>query len=134
MTSLTSDPPCWVDAPREGTNNAEDFMKTFLWLLGSGALQQGDILCMDNAAIHFARDIRETLVGMASVCRVHIMFLPTYSPELNPCELVFQWVKARLRLDSVCEPLWKRAQFFFAQVTRDLMVRWYKHCLTFPHQ
>ena len=109
-------------------------MKTFLWLLGSGALQQGDILFMDNAAIHFARDIRETLVGMTSVCRVHIMFLPTYSPELNPCELVFQWVKARLRLDSVCEPLWKRAQFFFAQVTRDLMVRWYKHCLTFPHQ
>ena len=83
---------------------------------------------MDNAAIYFARDIRETLVGMASVCRVHIMFLPTYSPELNPCELVFQWVKARLRLDSVCEPLWKRAQFFFVSLSPIN-----KYLLNVPH-
>ena len=86
---------------------------------------------MDNAAI---KDIRDVLVGMAQVFRVHIMFLPTYSPELNPCELVFQWVKAKLRLDNSSEPLWKRAQFFFEQVTRDVMIQWYKHILTFPHQ
>ena len=117
MTSLTSDPPCWVDAPREGINNVEDFVRTFLWLLQAGALQENDILFMDNAAIHFARDIRETLVGMAAVFRVQIMFLPTYSPELNPCELVFQWVKARLRLD-------KAASHCGGELTRDLMVQW----------
>ena len=66
MTSLTSEPPCWVDAPREGTNSADDFVRTILWLLGAGALQQNDILFMDNAAIHFAKDIRETLMGLAA--------------------------------------------------------------------
>ena len=85
-----------------------------------------------NSAIHYANDIRDILVGMAQVFRVHIMFLPTYSPELNPCELVFQWVKAKLRHDKSNEALWRRAQF--QEVTRGLMVQWHRHILAFPHE
>ena len=89
---------------------------------------------MDNAAIHFAKDIRDILTGLAAVFRVNLAFLPTYSPELNPDELVFQWVKAKLRHDKSNAPLWQRAQLYFSQVTRELMVQWYKHILSFPHQ
>ena len=133
MTSLTSSPPCWVDAPREGTNSAEDFVRVIIWLLESGALREGDILFMDNAAIHFAADIRDTLVAMARIHRVELMFLPTYSPKLNPCELVFQWVKAQLRLSKAEGPLWRRAQHYFMMVTQEMMMAWYRHCLAFPH-
>ena len=61
-----------MDAPREGTNSSDDFVKTFLWLLGAGALQQNDILFMDNAAIHFAEDTRETLLGLAAKLISHV--------------------------------------------------------------
>ncbi|KAA1115325.1 hypothetical protein PGT21_050168 [Puccinia graminis f. sp. tritici] len=51
------------------------------------------ILVLDNAGIHGGARV-------ARLCRnagVHIVYLPTYCPELNPIELVFSQVKSKLR-------------------------------------
>ena len=74
MTSLTSDPPCWVDALRAGTNDARDFMETMLWLLENGALPAGSILVMDNARIHDAASIRGVLASRPLWERVQQLF------------------------------------------------------------
>ena len=134
MTSLTSDMPCWVDAPRAGNNDAIDFMGTMLWLLENGALPSGAIILMDNARIHDAASIRDDLAGLLNLNNVHLAFLPAYSPELNPCELVFAWVKEKLRVSYAPNlALWERVQGMFAQVPRALVLDYYKHVLFTPH-
>lgn len=134
MTSLTSDSPCWVDAPRAGTNDAVDFMGTMLWLLENGALPAGSIVLLDNARIHDAASIRDDLTGLLALANVQLAFLPAYSPELNPCELVFAWVKEKLRVShSDGRPLWERVQQIFTQVPHELVAKYYEHVILTPH-
>ncbi|GHT91619.1 hypothetical protein FACS1894122_04330 [Alphaproteobacteria bacterium] len=45
-------------------------------------LKKGQIVIMDNASIHKAKEIRELIEKAGS----HLAFLPAYSPVLNPIE------------------------------------------------
>ena len=56
-------------------------------------LRAGQILVLDNYAVHKTEAVRDLLCERD--CKV--MFLPTYSPDLNPIELLFSKLKARLR-------------------------------------
>jgi transposase len=47
----------------------------------------------DNACIHGAAATFEVLIGILEMAGIKIMYLPAYSPELNPVELVFMQVK-----------------------------------------
>lgn len=56
-------------------------------------LQPGDVLVMDNLAAHRNKMVRK-------VCRlwdIRVVYLPPYSPEYNPIEMVWGWMKSRLR-------------------------------------
>lgn len=56
-------------------------------------LQPGDVVVMDNLAAHKVAGIAEAIrAGGAS-----ILYLPPYSPDLNPIEQVFAKLKALLR-------------------------------------
>ena len=60
-------------------------------------LLRGDVtLVMDNARIHHAVDVTQFL----NENRIRHIFLPPYSPELNPIELLFGAVKAEYRKDG----------------------------------
>lgn len=62
-------------------------------------LAKGSVLVMDNWTVHHGDDVRE-LVDAAGC---ELLYLPTYSPDLNPIENLFAKVKAfvkRLRPDS----------------------------------
>jgi hypothetical protein len=47
---------------------------------------------MDNAPIHVADDMLRVLETILDLADVRLFFLPKYSPELNPCEMVFAQV------------------------------------------
>ena len=56
-------------------------------------LRPGDIIVMDNLAAHRTKSVR-------TLCRqwdVRVIYLPPYSPEFNPIENVWSWMKNRLR-------------------------------------
>lgn len=57
------------------------------------SLKPGSIVVMDNFSVHHSKRVRHTLEQAG--CR--LVYLPTYSPDLNPIELVFAKVKASLR-------------------------------------
>jgi len=56
-------------------------------------LHPGDIVIMDNLGSHKGRSVR-TAIRKAGA---HLIFLPPYSPDLNPIEMVFSKLKGGLR-------------------------------------
>ena len=57
----------------------------------------GDVLILDNAAIHTGGEAAIVSDLLWLVARVLVVPLPTRAPELNPIELVFHIVARRLR-------------------------------------
>jgi transposase len=56
-------------------------------------LRPGDVVVMDNLACHKRAGVREAIE--AAGCQ--LLYLPSYSPDLNPIELAFSKLKALLR-------------------------------------
>ena len=56
-------------------------------------LKPGDIVIMDNLGSHKAKAIRTAIRSVGA----RLLFLPPYSPDLNPIEQVFSKVKHTLR-------------------------------------
>jgi len=56
-------------------------------------LHQGDIVVMDNLPTHKVSDIREAIEAVGA----HLVYLPPYSPDLNPIEAMWSKIKAILR-------------------------------------
>lgn len=78
---------------RENSNTATDFLSFVEQVCQNGLLPQGHILVFNNAAVHLSVNIVEELDQMQERYGVFFVTLPTYSPELNPCELVFGYIK-----------------------------------------
>jgi transposase len=76
----------------EGTATAETFCK-FLKRLAVG-MDRKIFLIVDGHSIHRAKKVRELLEAMDG--KITLFFLPPYSPELNPDELVWAQVKRRV--------------------------------------
>jgi transposase len=57
------------------------------------ALAKGDVVVMDNLAAHKVAGVREAITAVGA----SILYLPPYSPDLNPIEQVFAKLKALLR-------------------------------------
>ena len=62
--------------------------------------------------------------------QVHLVYLPTYSPELNPCELVFGLVKRWMRHNAGRGSFLTELSLAFTQsVSIDAVRNAYHHCL-----
>jgi hypothetical protein len=62
--------------------------------------------------------------------QVRVVFLPAYSPELNPCELCFADIKRYLRTHSDrYRPLPLQIMEAMLSVTRAKLLRYYLHCI-----
>jgi len=68
------------------------------------ALHVGDIVIADNLGSHKNDDVREAIEGVGATIR----YLPPYSPDFNPIEMVFSKLKALLKKAAhrTVEALW----------------------------
>jgi len=79
-------------------------------------LRPGDVVVLDNLAVHKQPEIRTAIEGAGA----HLRFLPPYSPDFNPIEQAFAKLKAFLRaarprsFDPVCELMAVAIGFFTA--------------------
>lgn len=76
----------------EGTATAETFC-TFLKRLAAG-VEQRIFLIVDGHRIHRAKKVQKLLTDLKG--KIELFFLPPYSPQLNPDELVWGQVKQRV--------------------------------------
>jgi len=56
-------------------------------------LKRGDIVVMDNLSVHKVAGVREAIEAAGA----RVLYLPPYSPDLNPIEMAFSKLKALLR-------------------------------------
>ncbi len=68
----------------------EAFVSAFLAMI----IKPGDIVVMDNLASH--RNL--AVVNMIEANGTAVWFLPRYSPDMNPIEMMWSKVKALLRM------------------------------------
>jgi transposase len=56
-------------------------------------LKEGDLVIMDNASPHKVKGVVEEIENKGAF----VLYLPTYSPDLNPIEKMWSKIKAHLR-------------------------------------
>ena len=71
------------------------------------ALRPGDVVVMDNLAAHKVASVEEAIAAVGA----SLLYLPPYSPDLNPIEQFFAKLKALLRKAAARtkEALWQTA-------------------------
>jgi transposase len=70
-----------------------DIFRTWLTRCLVPTLRPGDIVVMDNLAAHKVARVRKIIEGAGA----RLLYLPPYSPDMNPIEQVFAKLKALLR-------------------------------------
>jgi transposase len=68
-------------------------------------LRPGDRVVLDNLSAHKVKGVREAIAAAGA----ELLYLPPYSPDLNPIELAFAKLKALLRAAAsrTVEALWQ---------------------------
>jgi len=129
LTSLTTpNIPYFVDL-REESNTQWDFVRFVFAAICEGALVSGDYLIVDNATVHDGKESREFFEDLLRTAGVTLIFLPAYSPELNPCELVFNHIKQHLQNYRSGMKFWLEICKSLIQVTHPDVYNFYKHCI-----
>jgi transposase len=91
LAALRSDrieAPCVVDGPINGEIFAA-WVQQFL----VPTLKPGDVVVLDNLGSHKGIAVRRAIRAAGA----HLLFLPPYSPDLNPIEMMFAKLKTLLR-------------------------------------
>ncbi len=92
--------PCLFDGPING----ERFLAYVEQSLAP-TLKPGDVVILDNLGSHKGKAVRNAIRAVGA----HLLFLPKYSPDLNPIEQVFAKLKTLIRkigartYDALCD-------------------------------
>ena len=76
----------------EGTTDTESF-RAYVRQVLVPTLRSGDIVVMDNLSPHKS----DQTLGLLTAAGAQVLFLPAYSPDLNPIEKMWSKVKGLLR-------------------------------------
>lgn len=109
----------------DGAVNAEVF-EAFVEQVLVPQLGAGDVVVMDNLSSHKGRRTRELIESRGA----ELMFLPPYSPDLNPIEMIFAKIKQTLR-SLACrtrEVLWGAMQSVLDRITASDAFNCFRHC------
>ena len=89
-------------------------------------LQAGDVVVMDNLSAHKVAGIRELMAARGA----QLVYLPPYSPDLNPIEQAWSKFKQFLRTAKArtAEALDQAITEALKTITADNAQAWFRHC------
>jgi transposase len=109
----------------DGAVNAEVF-EAFIEQVLVPELKPGDVVVMDNLSSHKRSRTRELIASRGA----ELLYLPPYSPDLNPIEMIFSKIKQLLRSLACrsCDALWNVLQSVLDKVTASDARNCFRHC------
>jgi transposase len=113
--------PLVLDGPMTG-----EWFRAYVEQMLVPTLQPGDVIVLDNLPAHKAGGV-ETAIRRAGAS---LLYLPPYSPDLNPIEQVFAKLKALLRRAAVRtkDTLWATIGTLLDAFTPDECVNYLANC------
>lgn len=107
-----------------GALNGEKF-KVYIEQYLAPTLHHGDIVVMDNLRCHKVAGITQAIENVGA----HVLFLPPYSPDLNPIEQMWSKIKAFLRKVKARsqELLLDALPDAFASISIQDIIGWFYH-------
>jgi transposase len=95
------DAPCVFDGPINGRS-----FTAYVEQILAPTLRPGDIVILDNLGSHKGEPVRRTIRAAGA----RLIFLPPYSPDLNPVEQIFAKLKHLMRTAAkrTVEATWRR--------------------------
>lgn len=89
-------------------------------------LHRADLVVMDNLSSHKVAGVRDAIADAGAT----LVYLPAYSPDLNPIEQVFSKVKSVLRQSEqrTRRGLWNRLGEIVDLIEPDECQRYFRHC------
>jgi transposase len=85
----------------QNLNDSSSFSMQVVLAVQSGFLQHGDVLVLDNAAIHTGGVNTDLEEWLWANFRIFLLYLPPRVPEWNPIELVWNILVSRLQVFSL---------------------------------
>jgi transposase len=112
--------PFVIDKPMNGT-----IFKTWIEQCLVPTLRPGDVVVMDNLASHKVDGVRQTIEAAGA----KLLYLPPYSPDLNPIEQAFSKLKAHLRkaAERSVPALWDRIGTILDSFTPHECANFFRH-------
>jgi len=108
----------------DGAINGEMFLAYVEQVLVP-TLKPGDMVIMDNLRCHKVAGVREAIEAAGA----SVMFIPPYSPDLNPIELAFAKLKASLRARAIrfVDVLWNALETLVDCFTPEECTNFFRH-------
>jgi transposase len=103
-----------------------DVFDAFVEQVLASELRPGDVVILDNLSSHKSEHARQLIESRGA----RLVFLPPYSPDLNPIEMVFAKVKQLLR-SLGCrtkDALWKAMQSVLDRISPSDAANCFRHC------
>ncbi len=102
-----------------------DVFEAFVEQVLAPELQPGDVVIMDNLSSHKRARVAELIESK----QARLRYLPPYSPDLNPIELVFSKIKQLLRSLAARsrDALWSAMQKVLDAVTANDAINCFRH-------
>ncbi len=109
----------------DGAVNA-DIFESFIEHVLVPELQAGDLVVMDNLSSHKRARTRQLIEAAGA----KLEYLPPYSPDLNPIEMIFSKLKQLLRSLGLRtrDVLWASMQAILDHVTPSDAQHCFEHC------
>jgi transposase len=113
----------------EGATDSEAF-EAYVEHFLAPSLSKGQVVVLDGLGAHRTEKVRELIEGRGA----DLVFLPSYSPDLNPIEEAFSKIKAIVRKDGarVRETLVEAIGRALAAVTPEDVAGWFAHAGYWP--
>jgi transposase len=110
-----------VEAATDG-----DVFEAFLEQVLCQKLKAGDVVVMDNLSVHKIDRVRELIEG----AHARLLYLPPYSPDVNPIEKAWSKFKQFLRSAKArtAEALDQAVTAALETITAENAKAWFRHC------
>lgn len=109
----------------EGGTTCDVFLK-FVREVLAPALNPGDVVVMDNLRVHHNDEVKAAFRAAGA----EVLYLPPYSPELNPIELTWSKLKAIMRRVGArtLRSLAAAVEYSSSRVSLGDLCGWFRHC------